>query len=48
MNVDGGYRVDGMEMATTAYANQGFTSDETDHALVAGSSKISRYTVNTM
>ena len=39
MNVDGGYRVEGMEMAVTAHSNQGFTSDETDAALVSTSSK---------
>ena len=40
MNVDGGYRVDGMEMAVTAHANKGFTSDETDAALVASSGEL--------
>ena len=40
MNVDGGYRVDGMEMAVTAHANKGFMSDETDAALVASSGEL--------
>lgn len=35
MNVDGGYRVDGMEIAAvTAHTNAGYAADETD-AIVA-------------
>ncbi len=43
MNVDGGYRVDGVISAVTAHSNAGYIADETDNALVAASSKYSVY-----